>query len=887
MNPTLYKADGKLNLFFSMVFLFKTILRGRLQLVLSILISPISMLSIHAQEVDVPTDAKPILQLESYWRFHRSWRKISCLQNSQGMRDMENLDSPPPPANWFQPDFNDANWPRSRGKQLPLVAFALDAFDDQQLLTGLVCMRGKFLVTDPAQVKNLYLELGYRGGVVVYLNGKEIVRKDLPEGEIKPETPALAYPDSLFLTKDGSVYIFNHISKMNSDPDLAERVKGRDRQVGPLSIALGNLQKGVNVLAIEIHRSDYHPSMNSWSGKNIHAKWQPCLINSVRLSSVGSGINANIERPTGIQVWNLDRNDRLTNFDFGDPNETVQPILLPGARNGVFSGQIAVGSSGKLNNLKVSASDLSLENGKGSIPSSALWFRYGIGTSIQWSSDGRYISNKEGYSWFDGLTNTMPAPAPWKDAVQLILVSVKTNKETPPGDYKGTVTVSADSLSSVTIPIQLHVANWVIPDPQDYRTYVGLFQSPTSVALQYKVPEWSEEHWKYLEKSFSLLGEVGNKLVHIPIAEQGQIGNDKGMVYFIRKSDGTFDYDFSIFDRYIKLAQKYFGKIDYAPMIVFHGTSFGTWKKDGEDETVTLLDPQTKITSSMRVPSFTTEESKKFWAPVLLALKSRLKDLGLENAMSLGLLSDPPAPAHVYKLFNEILPDCSWVKGGHFNPNKRNDETIPVAIREGGKVVLWEFFYGCVPASPSLPDLLPIWKYRGRPGASYFRRESSNLSLMEFRNKSERALFSHAQGVGRECFDYWPVISKGPKNADIYNRWPNSTCAQREPTTLTYSYPGPNGAEPTLRFEAFREGIQETEALIVLSEAADKYTKEIGPELSEKCRSLIRESLLYCHLRRFDIGINNVQISTNHYGWQDLATRIFETAAEVNRILKK
>jgi hypothetical protein len=872
----------------SMKLPFKTILQSRFGLILLLLISPLLMLSINAQEARVPAEAKPILQLESYWRYHRTWKKISVEKPTEKLARgrlsfdrLVNEDTPPPPSTWLQADFDDANWPRSRGKELALVAF-----DEEQLMTGLVCMRGKFTVTEPMHVKSLYLELGYRGGVVVYLNGKEIVRKDLPQGEIKPETAATSYPDSLFLTKEGTVYNFRPGWERNltSDADLAERVKGRDRQIGPISIPLDQLKKGVNVLAIELHRSDYHSSIATWFGKNPEGKWQPCMIQNVRLSGVGDGVKPNLERPAGIQVWNVDQNDRLTDHDFGDPNESIHPILLPGARNGVFSGQIAVGSSSKLNNLKVSISDLSMENGTGNIPSSALRIRYGIGTSLQWGSDGAYRDNKEGYSWFEGLTDSMPAPL--KDAMQLVLVSVRTNKETAAGDYKGTVTVSADGLSSVSVPIQLHVADWVIPDPQNYRTYMGLLNSPTTLTMQYKVPEWSEEHWKYIEKSFSLLGEVGNKLVQIPVTEQGQIGNDKGMIYFIRKSDGTFDYDFSIYDRYLKVAQQYLGKPDYVAFHIWHGTGWAT-KDSGEFISVTVLDPQTKTTSSFQVPTWGTEESKKFWTPFLLAAKSRLKALDLEKAMCVGILTDSDPPAHILKQFNEMLPECPWARGAHINPTKKDDSVNPCTFREGGKVVFWEFFYGCEPASPSIPNLPAIWKYRERPGISYLRRESNNLTLMECRSKAERALFSRAKGIGREGFDYWPVLADGKTVQDIYNRYPKSSCSNRAPTTFCYSYPGPNGAEPTLRFEALREGIQEAEALLVLSEAADKYAKEIGPQLAEKCQSLLRETLLYDHLRHLDRTINLMQFTTNHYGWQDLATRLFTTAGEVNRVLKK
>jgi len=47
----------------------------------------------------------------------------------------------------------------------------------------------------PGRVQKLSLSLSYRGGVVVYVNGQEVTRANLPkEGKIELETPAEDYP---------------------------------------------------------------------------------------------------------------------------------------------------------------------------------------------------------------------------------------------------------------------------------------------------------------------------------------------------------------------------------------------------------------------------------------------------------------------------------------------------------------------------------------------------------------------------------------------------------------------------------------------------------------------------------------------------------------------
>lgn len=53
-----------------------------------------------------------------------------------------------------------------------------------------VTVRGKFVVTDPAQVQGLRLDVSYYCGARVFVNGTELTGAHLPAGEIKSDTLA-------------------------------------------------------------------------------------------------------------------------------------------------------------------------------------------------------------------------------------------------------------------------------------------------------------------------------------------------------------------------------------------------------------------------------------------------------------------------------------------------------------------------------------------------------------------------------------------------------------------------------------------------------------------------------------------------------------------------
>ncbi|MHC4716913.1 MAG: hypothetical protein ACYS5V_08085, partial [Planctomycetota bacterium] len=255
----------------------------------------------------------------------------------------------PPPAGWTAVAFDDADWPRVAGRRLENLVFVRDSMDLNTgalagyFRQGLLCMRGKFRVAEPARVKALRLSVSCRGGIVVHLNGREVTRKDLPPGPLTPATAATAYPPTAYLTPDGKLLPEPRRVKPD-DGEVFRRIASRDRTLGPIDLPTDLLRKGVNVLAVQVHRSDFDPAAAKYLRKYTRAAWNPLAVTALRLEAEGRGIAANTSRPAGVQVWNQDRNDRTGPDDYGDPCEPLRPMLLTAACNGVFSAKVVVGS---------------------------------------------------------------------------------------------------------------------------------------------------------------------------------------------------------------------------------------------------------------------------------------------------------------------------------------------------------------------------------------------------------------------------------------------------------------------------------------------------------------------------------------------------------------
>ena len=86
---------------------------------------------------------------------------------------------------WRATDFDDSSWSSGRAE----LGFG-DGDENTTITSGFITyyFRKHFNIDNPAIVRSLELALKRDDGAVVYLNGTEIVRANMPEGEINFDT---------------------------------------------------------------------------------------------------------------------------------------------------------------------------------------------------------------------------------------------------------------------------------------------------------------------------------------------------------------------------------------------------------------------------------------------------------------------------------------------------------------------------------------------------------------------------------------------------------------------------------------------------------------------------------------------------------------------------
>jgi hypothetical protein len=203
--------------------------------------------------------------------------------------------------------------------------------------------------------------------------------------------------------------------------------------------------------------------------------------------------------------------------DYSDRHDAPCEVRIIAARNGCFVGQVVLHAREPIPGPRATVTDFFREGGVEIIPASAVEVRYALPTNTERGAEERFpgFSSKD-LRRFDAL-----ATEPQKQAkTHPIWLRVKVPKDAAAGDYSAKLSVAGRQ-----VLVRLKVCGWMLPDPNAYRTHVGIIQSPDTLSVKYGVPLWSDEHFRLIAESFDYLGEVGNKTIFIPMICETHFGN--------------------------------------------------------------------------------------------------------------------------------------------------------------------------------------------------------------------------------------------------------------------------------------------------------------------------------------------------------------------------
>jgi hypothetical protein len=465
---------------------------------------------------------------------------------------------------------------------------------------------------------------------------------------------------------------------------------------------------------------------------------------------------------------------------------------------------------------------------------------------------------------FDGLVDAIPAEIPVvkvgppredffgrapdrkslaAGAVASIWLSVRVPRDAKPGKYEAAVSVSAEGLAPVTVPMKVNVSDLVLPDPKDFRIQNFGYLSDDALALHYNVPRWSDKHFELMSQSFGLMAEVNSRQVFANLCINFYGGNKGGasqsnaesLIRWIKQADGSWKYDFTIFDKYLDMAGKAVGK----PLPLRLNCWGEVSKKEGKllhngVTTVSGLDPATGTVTPIEQPVPGTEESFAFWKPVLDEVRKKVEARGWWDVTALGHNSYcyNPIP-EVIGVAKRIWPDGVWAytahNGGLGGAWGTTEKGVTMPVRYADTV--WG---GGRPTPRGYAALL-----KPRPGYWCFTyrgcfRDYSPLT--DLRRIAEDEAMSGHDGISDFGVDLFPI--PGPNNRP-YGIGNGRGTGGPGDSTMAVLAPGPNGPVATERFEMLREGVELAEAVLFIQRALD--AKKLSPDLEQRANRYLDE----------------------------------------------
>jgi len=150
---------------------------------------------------------------------------------------------------------------------------------------------------------------------------------------------------------------------------------------------------------------------------------------------------------------------------------------------------------------------------------------------------------------------------------------------------------------------------------------------------------------------------------------------------------------------------------------------------------------------------------------------------------------------------------------------------------------------------------------------------------------------------------------RGGRQGQVNDRYPESFQRMMRIMYSSLVAPGPNGPVATDHMDAFRDGVQECEARIVIERAITdaKLKEKLGADLAKRCEEFIhaRHMMLWLSLSNLNgsntgkspnptilaMGTGGYNVTGGNWyigsGWQNRTMELFSLAGEVERKIGK
>jgi hypothetical protein len=394
--------------------------------------------------------------------------------------------------------------------------------------------------------------------------------------------------------------------------------------------------------------------------------------------------------------------------------------------------------------------------------------------------------------------------------VRPVWLSFNIPADTKPGIYTGTIQVK-DAKEQRALQIKITVQNQLLPKPHEWKYRLDLWQNPWAVADYYHLKPWGAEHKALLKKHLQLYADAGGKYittygVHSPWADN-EYSIEGGMIEWIKTNNGSWKFDYTIFDEYVELAMSV--GIDKA-ITVYTPVPWGERFRFKEEATGNYVYERWATSS---------DTFKTNWNAFLTDLKKHLDKKGWFKKTYIGINENTMEQTlEAIQITRKNSPDWKITYAGNWHPqldtllddycflygNEANVQQVKARAARGQTTT---YYVCCNPAKPN--NFLFSPPVEGRWMGWYSAAHGYS-------------------GFLRWAYDSWP---EDPMRDARYGSWASGDCF--------LVYPGGNSC---IRFEKLRQGISDYEKIRIIRELAakssDKKVKELMAAFNTELQTL-------------------------------------------------
>ena len=408
----------------------------------------------------------------------------------------------------------------------------------------------------------------------------------------------------------------------------------------------------------------------------------------------------------------------------------------------------------------------------------------------------------------DRITDTNPTVLE-AGSCRGLWLTIQVPQDAEAGTHKGYVELVCNGKKK-RYEYKLSVFANVLPAPKDWTFHLDLWQNPYAVARVHNVELWSKEHFDVLRPYMLKLASGGQKAITATLIDRpwdGQTYDPFGsMVTWVRKADGTWWYDFTIFDRWVEFMMEC--GID-KEITCF---SMIPWKLSFR-----YYDQATH--SHKYINCAPGEEAyTQFWGGMLSAFSAHLKEKGWfdKTFISMDERSLQQMQAAI-KVIKEYAPGMKISMAGNYHPE------IEADIHD---YCLDIFAYGAY-----TPELLAKRRAQGKVSTYYTCCSAEYPNLFTFSAPADaafialEALAKDLDGYLRWAYNSWTVT---PEEDSRFTAWPAGDTYVIYPFSLS-----------SIRWERLVQGIQLFEKYkIKLAELKANGYEERAAELEKLLESI-------------------------------------------------